>query len=76
MFLDYLERRPSAHFTDIDERTYALFRNLTLVGGSRGNDVSDALLAATALRHDALLVTADKALYRFAGLSIKLVGKS
>ena len=76
MFLDYLERRPSAYFADIDERTYALFRHLTLVGGSRGNDVPDALLAETALRHDALLVTADTALSRFPGLSIKIVGKS
>ncbi|MGH8592092.1 MAG: PIN domain-containing protein [Gammaproteobacteria bacterium] len=36
----------------------------------RGNDINDAYLAALALEHDAVLVTADRGFARFSGLRI------
>ena len=73
-FLDYLETDPAARYTEIDRQTYAMFKHLGLVTLASGNGVPDALLAATALRHGALLITADRDLLRYPGVEVRLVG--
>ena len=73
-FLDQLENDPAAQYTDMDRQTYAIFKHLGLVTRAAGNSVPDALIAATALRHDARLITADKAFRRYPGVEVELFG--
>ncbi len=72
-FLDDLETDPAARYTEMDRQTYAIFEHLALVTSAAGNAVPDALIAATALRHDALLITADKAFQEFPGVRVTMI---
>lgn len=73
-FVDVLSQRSAAVRVDVDPVTWGIFKHLCLVAGAVGNDVPDAVLAAIAIRHDATLVTADRRLGRFAGLTCRFVG--
>ena len=68
-FVDVLESRPRAVRAGIDPMTYGVFKHVCLVSKAAGNIVPDALLAAIAIRHDAVLVTADRGFARFEGLN-------
>ncbi len=72
-FLDTLETNPAAKHAEVDRQTYAMFKHLCLVTQASGNDVPDALLAASALRHGALLITTDKDLLRYPGIEVRLI---
>lgn len=73
-FLDLLESHPEAFRAESDAMTFGIFKHLSLVSDARGNDIPDAWLAATAMRHDAALVTADRGFSRWAGLKVELIG--
>jgi toxin-antitoxin system PIN domain toxin len=51
-------------------RRWAIFLDLATSLGLRGNDIPDALLAATALDLRATLATFDRAFRRFPGLAL------
>lgn len=72
-FLDSLETSPAAKHAEVDRQTYATFKHLCLATAATGNDVPDALLAASALRHEARLITADKGLLRYPGVEAQLI---
>ncbi|TVQ24498.1 MAG: PIN domain-containing protein [Spirochaetaceae bacterium] len=72
-FLDIYQDHPAVRFTDIDEMTYGIFRHLALTGGENGNAVPDAMLAALAIRYDAVFVTADTGFRRYPGLKLQLL---
>ncbi len=74
-FLDSLETDPAAQYTEMDRQTYAIFKHLGLVTLAAGNSVPDALIAATALRHDARLFTADKAFHAYPGVDVELIAR-
>ncbi len=57
----------------MDRQTYAIFKRLGLVTPAAGNSVPDALIAATALRRDARLLTADKAFHAYPGVDVELI---
>ena len=69
-FTDWLIAHPITLVPAIDAAVYAMSQRLILDQGLAGNDVPDAVLAATALELRATLVTADRAFRRFADLSI------
>lgn len=53
--------------------TYGVFRHITLTGGETAHAVPDALLAALAIRHDAVLLSADAGFKRYQGLRVELL---
>ncbi|MEI6387066.1 MAG: TA system VapC family ribonuclease toxin [Spirochaetota bacterium] len=72
-FVDWLEAHPASHFAEADAMTYGIFKHLCLVEGATGNQIPDAFLAALAIRHDAVLVSADKGLARWKGVELEIV---
>ncbi len=72
-FIEYLDTHPSAVHAEVDTMAFGIFKHLCLVSEVTGNGVPDALLAALALRHDAVLLSADRDFRRFAGLRFELV---
>lgn len=74
-FLDRLETDPAAQYAETDRQTYAIFKHLALVTRAAGNGVPDALVAATALRHGARLITADRAFRAYPGVEVELFGE-
>lgn len=75
-FVDILESRERAIRADIDPMTYGVFKHVCLVAKAAGNRIPDALLAATAIRHDATFVTADRGFGRFGGLTCRFLDNS
>lgn len=73
LFLDRLETDPCARYTEADRQTYSVFKHLALVTQAAGNAVPDALLAATALRHGARLITADRGLLGYPGVDVVVI---
>lgn len=73
-FVDLLESHPAAYRVESDAMTLGIFKHLSLVSDTRGNGILDAWLAATAMRHDAALVTADRGFSRWAGLQVEWIG--
>jgi predicted nucleic acid-binding protein len=73
-FLDYLETSGGHGPSAWTVKVYALFKHLFLTRGPTGNHVPDALLAATAMRFDTVLFTADRGLAGFPGLEVRLAG--
>lgn len=73
-FIDLLESHPSAYRVESDAMTFGIFKHLSLVSEARDNGIPDAWLAATAMRHDAALVTADRGFSRWAGLQVEWIG--
>jgi toxin-antitoxin system PIN domain toxin len=69
-FTDWLLAHPITFVPAIDAGVYALSQRLILDQRLTGNDIPDAVLAATALELRATLVTADRGFRRFADLSI------
>jgi uncharacterized protein len=74
LFVDALESHPSAVFSDMDPMAFGIFKHLCLVADATGSRVPDAYVAALAIRHDALFVTADRGFAAFKGLELELVG--
>jgi toxin-antitoxin system PIN domain toxin len=72
-FVDALESRPRAVRVEVDAMTWGIFKHLSLVSRTTGNDVPDALLASLAMRHGATFVTNDRRFERFAGLACRLL---
>jgi hypothetical protein len=72
-FVDALESRASAVRVDLDAMAWGVFKHVCLVSRSVGNRVTDAFLAALAIRHDATLVTADRDFARFEGLACRFI---
>lgn len=72
-FLEVFQDHRASVFTDVDAMTYGIFRHITLTGGETANAVPDALLAALAIRHDAVLVSADAGYKRYQGLRLELL---
>ncbi len=70
-FLDHLETSPACHIVALDRQAYALFKHLCLVGPAVGNHVPDAMLAATALRFDAELITGGQGFSRYPGVRVQ-----
>jgi len=69
-FLAALEAQPAVVRIEPTDRHLPLFAKLCVELKLRGNDINDAYLAALALEHDAVLVTADRGFARFSGLRI------
>lgn len=67
-FVDALRSSPSAMRVTPGERHWSVFDELCRATGARGNAVPDAWLAALAIEHRALWVTADRGFGRFPGL--------
>jgi hypothetical protein len=72
-FLDYLESHPAAVFAQADAMTFGIFKQLCLASSAAGNAVPDAFLAALAIRHDAVLITADAGMRRYQGVKVTIV---
>jgi len=72
-FIDSLSTQPSARDSGMDPMTMGIFKHITLVNRSGGNTIPDDLLAALAIRHDAVLHTADRDFLRYEGLQTKLI---
>lgn len=66
--VDWLVDRPNARVLRPGERHWAIFRGLCLRAGIQGGRVSDAWLAALALEHGLVWLTADRDFSRFPGL--------
>ena len=60
-------RRSRLHVTANDD-PFPRFRQVGIQSGLTGRHISDVLLAAIAIEHDATLYTADRGFGRFAGL--------
>lgn len=69
-FIDWVLAHPGTFVPGSDRRDYALARTLIREQGLTGDDIPDAMLAATALGLGATLVTADRGFRRFADLSL------
>lgn len=74
LFVDALESHRAAVYADMDPMAFGIFKHLCLVSDSRGSAIRDAYIAALAIRHDALLVTADRGFALYKGLELELVG--
>lgn len=75
-FITLLEEHPSAFFAGLDAMTFGIFKHLCLITATTGNNVPDAFLAASAIRHDAELLTADVNFARFPGLRYQVITNS
>jgi len=73
LFVDTLESHPSAIKAEMDPMALGIFKHLSLVIDAAGNAVPDAYLAALAIKHDAIFVTADKGFEAFQGLQMEIV---
>ena len=72
-FIDAVQAAPGAHMVDIDGMTWGIFKHLGLVNRSVANAIPDAMLAALAIRHDAMFVTADAGFKAYQGLRLELI---
>ncbi len=72
-FLGVLEDSPSVQRARQDDMTYGVFKHLSLVQGSTGNTLPDTWLAASAIRHNARLITADRGFLSIAALEVELI---
>ena len=72
-FVDVLKDLPNARFAEVDEMAFGIFKHLSLIHTVKGNEVPDILLAALAIRYDAVLVTADRGFSRFRELQLQLI---
>jgi toxin-antitoxin system PIN domain toxin len=69
-FTDWMLAHPITMVPLVGQATFVMARDLVRDLGLTGNDVPDAVLAATALQLGATMVTADRGFRRFADLSI------
>jgi toxin-antitoxin system PIN domain toxin len=69
-FTDWLLAHPITMVPAVGQVTFVMARDLIRDLGLTGNDVPDAVLAATALDLRATLVTADRGFRRFRGLTV------
>ena len=67
-FVDALREHAAAIHLSPGVRHWALFTELCMAIGARGNDIPDAYLAALAIESGSELVTADQGFGRFPGL--------
>lgn len=72
-FIDALFGQPSAVEVSVDPMTLGIFKHITLVNQSGGNSIPDDLLAAIAMRNDAVLFTADSGFQKYQGLQVELI---
>ena len=72
-FIVHIEEQPAAVYADVDAMTFGVFKHLSQLCSCIGNDVPDALLAASAIRPDAELLTAGAGFGRFPGLRVKML---
>jgi toxin-antitoxin system PIN domain toxin len=72
-FIDAVGSHPQAAWLEADAMTMGIFKHMTLVGNCAGNKVPDAFLAALAMRHDAVLHTADRGFTAYPGLRVELL---
>lgn len=72
-FIDTLAGQPSAVEISVDPMTLGIFKHITLVNQSNGNAIPDDLLAAIAMRNDAVLYTADSGFQKYQGLHVELI---
>ncbi|GAB6090600.1 TA system VapC family ribonuclease toxin [Spirochaeta dissipatitropha] len=70
LFIETLQDHPAAVYTEIDAMTFGIFKHISLIGQETGNCIPDALLAALAIRHEALFVTTDYGFKRYQGLKV------
>lgn len=69
-FVDALLLQPAVRVLPTVRRTWDICRDLIRQIDARGNDISDALIAASAIEHHATLVTNDRGFTRFPGLRV------
>jgi uncharacterized protein len=74
LFVDVLESHRATVHAEMDAMAFGILKHLSLVSDSAGHAIPDAALAALAIRHDAILVTADRGFSSFTGLELELVG--
>jgi toxin-antitoxin system PIN domain toxin len=72
-FIDTIEANHRSRFIDVDAMTFGVFKHLCLVAQAAENQVPNALLAAIAIRHDALFVTKDTGFQTYRGLTLRLL---
>lgn len=68
--IDWLLDHPSTMSISGDARTRSAFRHLVQSLALRGNDVSDAWIAATAIASNSMLATFDRGFRRFPGVRV------
>jgi toxin-antitoxin system PIN domain toxin len=71
--IDDLCAGPAFSLVDAPPSRWPRFASLVTSMGLRGNDIPDALLAASSLEMDAVLVTFDRGFLRFPELRVELV---
>lgn len=69
-FVESLLLQPAVRVLPTGRRTWDICRDLIRAIDARGNDISDALIAASAIEHNATLVTRDRGFRRFPGLRV------
>lgn len=72
-FIDAFSSQPSARESSIDAMTMGIFKHITLINRTSGNTIPDDLLAALAIRHDAVLHTADRGFARYEGIRLEFI---
>lgn len=72
-FLGVLEESPSVQRSRQDDMTFGIFKHLSLVQRATGNSLPDTWLAASAIRHNARLLTADRGFLSIAALEVELI---
>ncbi len=72
-FIEALENLPNAVYATMDEMTFGIFKHISLIHRAKGNEIPDILLAALAIRHDAILITSDRGFSRFRELKLQLI---
>lgn len=73
VFVEILENLQNAIYAEMDQMTFGIFKHLSLIHRAKGNEVPDILLAALAIRYDAVLFTADRGFSRFRELKLQLI---
>jgi hypothetical protein len=69
-FLDAVCACSTVRVLSVSTRTWDVCAGLIREISARGNEISDALLAASAIEHGATFVTADRGFRRFPGLRV------
>ena len=67
-FIDTLRAHPRLRSVLPSSRTWEAFKTLCVASAARGNLMTDAWIAALAMEHGAVVVSADKDFARFPGL--------
>jgi toxin-antitoxin system PIN domain toxin len=73
LFVDALESHPAAVYADMDPMAFGIFKHLCLAADASGTTVPDAYLAAIAIRHGAVFVTADRGFDIFKGIELEII---